>query len=197
MHSLPNLKIHFTTLIDNSLPLIYTSLPSHLALRIYNSYRSISPHITKLNTVQFSNPQTYFQNYEPLHCPKDFSPFHFTSLHFLFYYSNVKMSTFNLNQMVTSVEQLEVHYVNSFFAVLPKVFQRSLCAADADLMLQNTRVSVYLEKILSLALYFIPVSTDRMMSRFYRRFIFSYLYFSITALTECNSGTTQKLLICS
>jgi len=35
-------QLHFPTLIDTSLPLIYTSLPSHLALRIYNSYRSIS-----------------------------------------------------------------------------------------------------------------------------------------------------------
>jgi len=41
-------QLHFTTLIYTSLPLIYTSLPSHLALRIYISYRSISPHITKL-----------------------------------------------------------------------------------------------------------------------------------------------------
>jgi hypothetical protein len=42
---------HFTTLIDTSLPLIYTSLPSHLAQPIYISYRSISPPITKLDTV--------------------------------------------------------------------------------------------------------------------------------------------------
>ena len=41
-------SLHFTTLIDTSLPLIYTSLPSHLALRIYISYRSLAPHITKL-----------------------------------------------------------------------------------------------------------------------------------------------------
>jgi len=39
-------QLHFTTLID-------TSLPSHLALHIYISYRSISPHITTLDTVQF------------------------------------------------------------------------------------------------------------------------------------------------
>jgi len=41
-------QLHFTTLIDTSLPLIYTSLPSHLAQPSYISYRSISPHITKL-----------------------------------------------------------------------------------------------------------------------------------------------------
>ena len=49
-------QLHFTTLIDTSLPLIYTSLPSHLALRIYISYHSVSPHITKLDAVQFSSP---------------------------------------------------------------------------------------------------------------------------------------------
>jgi hypothetical protein len=40
---------HVTTPIDTSRPLIYTSLPSHLALPIYISYRSISPHLTSLN----------------------------------------------------------------------------------------------------------------------------------------------------
>ena len=70
---------HFTTLIDTSLPLIYTSRPSHLALRIYISYRSISPHITTLdNTVLISkliskimNPFTALKNFLPL---KNFSP---------------------------------------------------------------------------------------------------------------------------
>ena len=42
-------QLHFTTLIDTSLPHIYPSQPSYLALRIYISYRSISPHITKLD----------------------------------------------------------------------------------------------------------------------------------------------------
>jgi hypothetical protein len=63
-------QLHFTTFIDTSLPLIYTSLPFHLALYIYISCRSISPHITKLDTVQ-SHLQTYFQNNKPLHCPKE------------------------------------------------------------------------------------------------------------------------------
>jgi hypothetical protein len=36
--------LHFTTLIHTILPLIYTSLPSHLALRNYISYCSISHH---------------------------------------------------------------------------------------------------------------------------------------------------------
>jgi hypothetical protein len=35
------------------------------------SYRSISPHISKLDTVQFFHLQNYFQNNEPLHCPKE------------------------------------------------------------------------------------------------------------------------------
>jgi len=64
-----NTLLHFTTLVDTSLPLIYTSLTSHLAHLIYISYRSISPHITKLDTVQLSQPSNYFQNNEPLYCP--------------------------------------------------------------------------------------------------------------------------------
>jgi hypothetical protein len=35
------IQLYFTTLIYTSLPLSYTSLPSHLALCIYISYRSI------------------------------------------------------------------------------------------------------------------------------------------------------------
>jgi len=50
---------NFTTLIDTSLIHIYTSLPVHLALRIYISYRSISPHVIKLDTVQFSSPNLF------------------------------------------------------------------------------------------------------------------------------------------
>jgi hypothetical protein len=59
-HTSPHFtQLHFTTLIDTLLPLIYTSLPHHLASRIYISYRSISPHITKLDTVQFSSPNFF------------------------------------------------------------------------------------------------------------------------------------------
>jgi hypothetical protein len=52
-------QLHFTTLIDTSLPLIHTSLAFHLALPIYISYRSISPHITKLDTIQISSPNLF------------------------------------------------------------------------------------------------------------------------------------------
>jgi hypothetical protein len=52
-------QLHFTTLIDTSVPLIYTSLPFQLVLRIYISYRSISLHITSLDTVQFSFPNLF------------------------------------------------------------------------------------------------------------------------------------------
>jgi len=47
-HTSPN----YASLIDTSLPLIFTSLPSHLALPIYISYRSISPRITKLLSIK-------------------------------------------------------------------------------------------------------------------------------------------------
>ena len=51
-----------------------------------STFRSISPHITKLDTVRFSHPQTYFQSNEPLHCPKELLSIslHFTFLFFLF-----------------------------------------------------------------------------------------------------------------
>ena len=63
--------LHPTTLIDTSLPLIYISPPFYLAEPNYISYRSISPHLTKLDTVLFSHLQTNFQNNEPLRCPKE------------------------------------------------------------------------------------------------------------------------------
>ena len=85
-------QLHFTTLIDTSLPLIYTSLPSHLTLHIYISYRSISSHITKLDsTVLIFKPISKIMN--PFTALKNFSTFHFTSLHFLFYLLHVSMLT--------------------------------------------------------------------------------------------------------
>jgi len=61
--------LHFTTLIDTSLPLIYTSLPSHLSHPIYISYCSISPPITKLDTVRIiTSPNLFPKIMNPLHC---------------------------------------------------------------------------------------------------------------------------------
>jgi hypothetical protein len=85
-------SLHFTTLHPNTLHYTYRHFTSsHLhfntlsfGLTMYISYRSLSPHITKPDTVQFSHLETYFQNNEPLHCPKDLSPFHCTSLFFSF-----------------------------------------------------------------------------------------------------------------
>jgi hypothetical protein len=73
--------LHYTYLHFTS---IYTSLPSHLASPIYISYRSISPHITKLDTVHFSQLQMYFQNNEPLHCHKEPLAIDFTSLFIMY-----------------------------------------------------------------------------------------------------------------
>jgi len=63
-----NTSPHFTQLHFTS---SHTSLPSHLLYPNYISYRPISPHITKLDTVQFFHFQTYFHNNEPLHCPQE------------------------------------------------------------------------------------------------------------------------------
>ena len=70
-----NISLNFTThhpntFIDTSLPLIYNSLSSHLAQHIHIPYRSVSPQITKLDTVHLFHLQTYFQNNLLLHCPK-------------------------------------------------------------------------------------------------------------------------------
>ena len=56
-------QFHFTTLIYSSLSLIYTSLPFHLDLRIYISYRSISPHITKLDSTEYVHIYKYLTEY--------------------------------------------------------------------------------------------------------------------------------------
>jgi hypothetical protein len=53
-------------------------------------YCSISPHTIKIDTVQFSHLQTYFQNNEPLHCPKE--PLTI-SLHFFFFF----LFTYHIN----------------------------------------------------------------------------------------------------
>jgi quinol-cytochrome oxidoreductase complex cytochrome b subunit len=60
----------------------FLSFTLHYPLIWLISYRPISPHITKQDTAQLSHPQTYFQNNEPLHCPKD--PLTI-SLHFFFF----------------------------------------------------------------------------------------------------------------
>jgi hypothetical protein len=81
-------SLHFTTLIGTSLPLIYTSLPFRLALRIYISYCSISLHITSHHITRHSTdliPKIISKKVNPFTFLKNFSPFHFTSLFILFY----------------------------------------------------------------------------------------------------------------
>jgi hypothetical protein len=81
-------QLHFTTLINTSLPLIYTSLPFRLALRIYISHRSISLHITSHHITRYSTdliPKFISKKVNPFTTLKNFSPFHFTSLFILFY----------------------------------------------------------------------------------------------------------------
>jgi hypothetical protein len=75
-------QLHFTILIDILLPLIYISLPFHLALRIYIFYHSISLHITSTDLF----PKIIFKNVNPFTALKYFSPFHFTSLFISFYF---------------------------------------------------------------------------------------------------------------
>jgi len=54
--------LHPTTLNYTYLPFTsshYTSLPCHIALRVYIFYRSISPHIITLDTVEISFPKLF------------------------------------------------------------------------------------------------------------------------------------------
>ena len=95
-------QLHFTTLIDTSLPLIYTS-PNYTSLHLSTlhfltftlhypliqlhafTFYIVLFHLTSLNQTQYiSQLQTYFQNNEPLHCPKELLTI---SLHFTFYTS--------------------------------------------------------------------------------------------------------------
>jgi hypothetical protein len=70
-------------LFYTSLPLIYTSLPFHLALSIYISY-SISHHITRHSTDLI--PKIISKIINLFTALKNFSTFHFTSLFILFIY---------------------------------------------------------------------------------------------------------------
>jgi hypothetical protein len=95
-HTSPNYtsltSLHFTTLIDTLLPLIYTSPPFHLALRIYISYRSISLHITSHHINRHSTnliSKIISKKVNPFIALKNFSPFHFT---FYFIYLFVYLS---------------------------------------------------------------------------------------------------------
>ena len=74
-HTSPNYtSLHLSTLY-------FLSFALHSS-PIYIAYRSISSPITKLDTVRFSHPQTYFQINDPLHCPKELLSI---SLHFILY----------------------------------------------------------------------------------------------------------------
>jgi len=81
---------HFATLHQTTLHYTFRHFtPSHLhftTLSLGLTHLHFLPfyftHITKLDTVQFSHPSTYFQNNEPLHCPKESLTI---SLHITFY----------------------------------------------------------------------------------------------------------------
>jgi hypothetical protein len=100
-------QLHFTALIDVSLPLIYPSLPFHLALRIYISCRS-TRHI-------ISHPITRHST----DCPKKNSH-HFTSRFILFIYLFVYLSC----QSYTSLYFPIPKYNFLLFTSLPFTFYR-------------------------------------------------------------------------
>jgi hypothetical protein len=113
-------QLHFTTLIDtsNSSYLHFTTLSFGLTICI--SYL-FPPHTTKLDTVQFSRLQTYFQNNEPFHCPKETLTIslHLTSLFILFYFFSVFLSTLHFTLLCYSYLQLtSLHFTSLRFLFL-------------------------------------------------------------------------------
>jgi hypothetical protein len=136
-------SLHFTTLIDTSFPLIYTSLPFHLALIIYISYRSISLHITSLHITShhftshhFTSlhitshhitrhstdliPKIISKKVNPFTALKN-SPFHFTSLHFLFYF--IYLFTYPINPTLhfTLLFLTTIHFCSPHFPSLSAI----------------------------------------------------------------------------
>ena len=79
---LPITPLHYTYRHFTSSHFHFTALSFGLTHLI--SYRSVSTHITKLDTVQFTHLQTYFQNNEHLQCLKSLSPLHLISLFFTY-----------------------------------------------------------------------------------------------------------------
>ena len=130
-HTSPNYtSLHLSTLHFLSFTLHYPP--------INFSYRSISPHITKLDTELFSHPQTYFQSNEPLHCLKELLSislhftlyiyifFHlsyqpFTSLYFAFHiYNSLRLTSFAFTFSFLSPSLLLLFY--TFLILVLKVW---------------------------------------------------------------------------
>jgi hypothetical protein len=74
-------KLHYTYRHFTSSHFHFTTLPFGLTHLHFLSFYFTT--ITKLDTVRFSQPQTYFQSNEPLHCPKELLSI---SLHFTLYF---------------------------------------------------------------------------------------------------------------
>jgi hypothetical protein len=86
-----NTLLHFTTLRPTTLHYTYRHFDfSHLHFTTLSfTFPIVLFHLTSLNWIQYnSHFQTYFQNNEPLHCPKELLTIslRLTSLHFLFYF---------------------------------------------------------------------------------------------------------------
>jgi hypothetical protein len=87
---------------------------------IHISYRSISTHITKLATVQFSHLQNDFQNNGPLHCPRETLTI---SLHFTFYlFINFLNYPINPSLHFTLLFISTTHFPSFHFTSLPFTF---------------------------------------------------------------------------
>ena len=106
-HTSPNYtSLHLSTLH-------FLSFTLHYPLIWLNpfTFPTVLFHIAKLATVQFSHLQTFFQNNEPLHCPKKSSPFHFTSL-FIYLLFSLVLTTLRCTLLCYSYLQLtSLHFL--------------------------------------------------------------------------------------
>jgi len=106
-HASPNYtSLHLLTLHFLSFTLHYTLIwlnPPTFPTALF--------HLTSLDTLLFSHLRTYFQNNEPLHCPKE--PLTI-SLHFLFIY----FFTYPINP---SLHFTSLHFTSLCYSEVPKL----------------------------------------------------------------------------
>jgi hypothetical protein len=116
-----NTSLHLTTLHHTTLhypyrhftssELHFTILPFGLTNLHFLSFY-FTP-ITKRDTVRFSHSQTYLQNNEPLHCPKEilYISLNFTYIFSLFIYFSLILSTLHFTLLCYShLQQTSLHF---------------------------------------------------------------------------------------
>jgi hypothetical protein len=107
---------HYTYRHFTSSHLHFTTLSFGVTHFHFLSFCVTSLHITKLDTVHSSHLQTYFQNSEPLHCPKE----PFTTSLFIFYI----LFFFYLSDQPVTSHFFAIHIYNSLHLLSVFTFYR-------------------------------------------------------------------------